>query len=71
MKKRTEQGLTELANAAFKKAAQKVIQQAENSGTPVIICVKNEAKAVPPQLLRNKRKQARRSKTQNSKKASK
>lgn len=62
MKKRTEQGLTELANAAFKKAAEKVIEQAEKSGTPVIVYVNKEVKAVPPQLLRKARKRARRSK---------
>jgi hypothetical protein len=60
-----------LANAAFEKAAQKVIQRAENSGTPVIVCVKEKAKAAQPQLLRNRRKQARRSKVHHSRKASK
>lgn len=71
MKKRAERGLTQLANAAFEQAAQKVIQRAENSGTPVIVCIKGEVKAVPPHLLRNRRKQARRSKVHHSRKASK
>ncbi|HTU89101.1 MAG TPA: hypothetical protein VMF69_03295 [Gemmataceae bacterium] len=71
MKKRVEQGLTELANAAFKKVAQKVIKLAENSGTPVIVYVKGEVKAVRPQLLGNGRKQASRSKVHHLRKASK
>lgn len=71
MKKRTEQGLTELANAAFEKAAQKVIQRAENSGTPVIVCVENEVQAVQPQLLRNARKQVKRSKVRHGRKTNK
>jgi hypothetical protein len=62
MNKRTEQGFTTLADAAFEQAAQKVIQRAENSGTPVIVCIKGEVKFVQPQLLRHGRKQARRSK---------
>lgn len=62
MNKRTERGLTELADAAFEQAAQKVLQRAENSGTPVIVFVKEQVKAVQPQLLRNGRKRARRSK---------
>ena len=37
MKKVTEQPLTKLANAAFRQAARKVIQRAEESGTPVIV----------------------------------
>jgi hypothetical protein len=37
MKKTTEPTLTKLANAAFRQAAQKVIERAEESGTPVIV----------------------------------
>ena len=59
MKKQTEQGLTKLADAAFEQAAQNVIQRAENSGTPVIVCINEKVIAVQPQLLRNRRKQER------------
>jgi hypothetical protein len=46
--------LTKLADAAFKQAARKVIEDAETSGTPVIDCVKCELQAVPPQPLVNR-----------------
>lgn len=53
MKKRVDQGLTKLADAAFAQAAQKVIERAENSGTPVIICINDEVKVVEPQAVRD------------------
>jgi hypothetical protein len=62
MKKRMDEGLTKLADAAFEQAAQKVIELAVDSGTPVIVCVNDEVKAVGPQSLRNRRKQASRTK---------
>ena len=37
MKKPTDLPLTKLADAAFHQAAQKVIERAEESGTPVIV----------------------------------
>ncbi len=37
MKKTTDQPLTKLADAAFEQAAQKVIERAQQSGTPVIV----------------------------------
>ncbi len=60
MKKPTNDELTKLADAAFEQAAQKVIERAVDSGTPVIICVYGEVKAVEPQALPNGSKQARR-----------
>jgi hypothetical protein len=51
-----DEGLTKLADAAFEQAAQKVIERAEDSGTPVIVCVNDEVKAVEPQSLRNRSK---------------
>ena len=46
--------LTKLADAAFKQAARKVIEDIETAGTPVIDCVKGELQAVPPQPLVNR-----------------
>lgn len=59
MKRRTNDRLTKLADAAFKQAARKVIQRAEESGTPVIVCVNDEVKAVQPRAVRNGTKRAR------------
>jgi hypothetical protein len=58
MKNRADEGLTELADAAFAQAAQKVIGRAVDSGTPVIVCVKDEVKAVSPQAAQNGSKAA-------------
>lgn len=58
MKRPTDKGLTRLANAAFRQAAQKVLELAERTGTPVIIYVDGEVKAVDPRTL--KRRSARR-----------
>jgi hypothetical protein len=44
MKRATEQPLTKLADAAFRQAAQKVIERAEASGTPVIVWEDGEVK---------------------------
>jgi hypothetical protein len=59
MKKRANEGLTKLADAAFQRVAQKVIQRAEQSGTPVIVCVNDEVKAVDPRAVQDGRKRAR------------
>jgi hypothetical protein len=53
MKKRIDQALTKLVDAAFAQASQEVIERAENSGTPVIICVNDEVTAVEPQAARD------------------
>jgi hypothetical protein len=59
MKKRVNEGLTKLADAAFQRVAQRVIKRAENSGTPVIVYMNDEVKAVEPRAVQNGRKQAR------------
>jgi hypothetical protein len=59
MKKQTDEPLTKLADAAFKQAARKVIERAEESGTPVIVCVDEEVKAVDPRAVRNGPRRAR------------
>jgi hypothetical protein len=59
MKKRVNEGLTKLADAAFEQAAQKVIERAEESGTPVIVCVDEEVKAVDPRAVQNGGKRPR------------
>ncbi len=48
MKKAPDQPLQELADAAFKKAAKKVIEQAAESGTPVIVWENDAIQAVEP-----------------------
>jgi hypothetical protein len=60
MKRRTEDELTRLADAAFAQAAQEVIERAEQTGTPVILCVNGEVKAVDPGAVRKDLKRARR-----------
>jgi hypothetical protein len=58
MTKRSNEGLTKLADAAFKQAARKVLERAEKAGTPVIICVNQEMKAVEPRALRKELEQS-------------
>lgn len=48
MKKTTDQPLTKLAGAAFEQAAQKVIERARQSGTPVIVWEDEAVKEVEP-----------------------
>jgi len=60
MRKRMDERLTKLADAAFERAARKVIERAEESGTPVIVCVNEEVKAVDPRAAQNGRKRAKR-----------
>jgi hypothetical protein len=52
MKKATENSMTKLADAAFLKAAQKVIKRAKESGGPVIIWEDGEIKKVDPRKVR-------------------
>ncbi|HVS35395.1 MAG TPA: hypothetical protein VMS17_07405 [Gemmataceae bacterium] len=56
MKKSPNKSLTQLADAAFKQAAQEVVKRAKETGTPVIICVDGEIKAVQPSELTKGRK---------------
>ena len=51
MKKSTEQRLTRLADAAFEQAAQKVIERAEESGTPVIVWEGESVREVEPRQV--------------------
>ena len=60
MKKRIDGGLTKLADAAFAQAARKVLERAEESGSPVIVCVNQEVKALKPRAARNPPKRASR-----------
>lgn len=48
MKGRIELPITELANAAFRKAAQTVIKRAIASGTPIIVWEDGEIKKIWP-----------------------
>jgi hypothetical protein len=52
MKKKTDQSLTKLADAAFRQASRKVIQRAIESGTPVIIWADGAIKEVDPRKMR-------------------
>ena len=56
MKKSTKQPLTKLADAAFEQAAQKVIERAEESGTPVIVWEDESVKEVEPRTVPKIRK---------------
>jgi len=56
VKKKIDQTLTKLADAAFQQAAEKVIERAEKSGTPVIVWQKEEVAEVEPRNLRKTRK---------------
>ena len=56
MKKKPEQPLTKLADAAFEQAAQKVVERAKESGTPVIIWEDEEVKQVEPRKASSKKR---------------
>jgi hypothetical protein len=56
MKKPTKDRLTNLADAAFRQAAKKVIKRAEQSGTPVIVWEDGKIKKVDPRDLQKTRK---------------
>jgi hypothetical protein len=51
MKKKVDQTLTSLADAAFQQAAQKVIERAEESGTPVIVWEHEAVTKVKPEVF--------------------
>ena len=55
MKKPTNQPLTKLADAAFEQAAQKIIERAEESGTPVIVWEDEAVTKVEPRKTRTAR----------------
>lgn len=55
MKKKTDQPLTKLADAAFQQAARKVIELAERTGTPVIVWKDENVKEVEPRKSRSAR----------------
>lgn len=48
MKKKADQPLTKLADAAFQQASRKVIELAEASGTPVIVWKDENVQEVEP-----------------------
>jgi ABC-type sugar transport system substrate-binding protein len=55
MKNKANPSLTDLADAAFKQAARKVIERAEQSGTPVIVLesgAKKEQKTHSPSRMK-------------------
>jgi hypothetical protein len=56
MKKKREQTLTNLADVAFQQAAQKVIERAEESGTPVIVWEHEAVRLLEPRKTRMTRK---------------
>ena len=49
MKKRSDQPLTKLADAAFEQAARKVIERAKATGTPVIVWKDAAVREVEPE----------------------
>ncbi len=56
MKKKSDQPLTKLANAAFRKATRKVIERAERTGTPMIVWKDEKVKELEPRKTRTARK---------------
>jgi hypothetical protein len=52
MKKPNERTLTQLADAAFQQATQKVIERAQESGTPVIVWEEEGLTEVEPQIAK-------------------
>lgn len=54
-KKTMESPLTKLAEAAFKRAARKVLERAESTGTPVIVWENNQIQKLKPQAKRSTR----------------
>jgi hypothetical protein len=51
MRKRNSDSLTQLANAAARKAAIKVIERAKQTNTPIIIWEEGGVKAVPAEVM--------------------
>ena len=56
MKKQSDQPMTKLADAAFQRAAEKVIERAEDAGTPVIVWENEEVTEVEPRKAQPARK---------------
>jgi ABC-type sugar transport system substrate-binding protein len=56
MKKQSDQRMTKLADAAFRRAAQKVIERAEDAGTPVIVWENEEVTELKPRTAQPARK---------------
>ena len=56
MKRKIDQTLPKLADAAFQQAAQKVIERAEESGTPVIVWEHEAVKQLEPRKAQTTRK---------------
>lgn len=55
MKKITDETLTKLAEAAFEQASRKVVERAEQSGTPVIVWENEGVKEVEPRKIHRTR----------------
>jgi hypothetical protein len=55
VKKKIDQTLTKLANAAFQRAAEKVIDRAEDAGTPVIVWQHEAVTELDPRNTRARR----------------
>ena len=52
MKKITEESITKLADAAFRRVAQKVMERAEQTGTPIIVWEEGAVKEITPKQAR-------------------
>jgi hypothetical protein len=50
-KKTLEQSMTELAEAAFKQAAKKILKRALDTGTPLILWANGEVMEVDPRTV--------------------
>jgi hypothetical protein len=57
--KRPTDDLTQLADAAFRQAAEKILKRAEDTGIPLIICVNGKVQAVEPRAAREAMRRAR------------
>ena len=65
MKETVDKDLTQLADAAFRVVARKVVERAETTGTPVIVWQDEEVREVPPSgLLQRASRRSRRSKSE-------
>lgn len=56
MKNSASQSLTKMADAAFRQAAKKVIERAEQTGTPVVVWAKDAVKELQPATMQTARK---------------
>ncbi|HZU37996.1 MAG TPA: hypothetical protein VFA18_18895 [Gemmataceae bacterium] len=71
MKKQNARSLTGLIDAAFQSVAEKVIEDAMRTGTPVILWEKGQVKKVPPDELEPLIKRRSRKKTKSRKRGKK